>query len=71
MAKNDEGQWELVAERTLSLIGTQLTIVYTGSLFPYHVHRLDACFGAAMRLEDAKELCRRTASDLLEMGMDP
>ena len=64
-------QWDLVAERQLSLTTTKIVIDYVGGPCPYHVHREGACHGAAQRLEDAKELCKDVVRDLLEMGVDP
>jgi len=71
MEQKDELKWGLIAERQLSLLGTKIVIVYAGGTWPYHVHRGNACHGAAQRLEDAKEICKAVVRDLMEMGMDP
>lgn len=71
MAENTELKWALIAERTLSLLGTHIVIIYVSGICPYHIHRYDACLGAAQRLEDAKEVCKSAMRDLLEMGIDP
>ena len=67
----DTIQWALVAEGKLSLVDTKIVVVFVGGPFPYHVHRLDACLGAAQRLTHAKEICAMVVADLIQMGLEP
>ena len=66
-----ELKWQLIEPRKLNLVGTKVCIIYVGGGFPYHIHREDACHGAAPTLEDAKEAVKAVVNELMEMGVDP
>lgn len=73
MRKKDEAKWEIIAEKRLSLVGTDIVIEFelTYGTGTFHVHRHEACFGVAFRLAEAKDRAQEVVAELLEMGIDP
>lgn len=66
-----EAKWQLIAEKKLNLVGTKICIKYVGGMFPYHIHRTDACHDQVATLEEAKTGCLVVVNELMEMGVDP
>lgn len=67
----DVTKWRLRAEGALNLEGTEIVIVHCGGMWPYHIHRGDACYGATQHLDVAKIMCENLVQDLIDMGLDP
>ena len=68
-----QAKWQLLAERKLNLVGTQIVIVYSklfATTMPYHVHRENVYHGQMNSLDEAKRLCLVVVAELLEMGVD-